>query len=184
MQVKKQQLELDTERSFSPLPFTSLLFTAICKASSGNHFSGTGMTNQIYHFMANRGSNVVADPGPDKTNQEQPEQRGLLHTQAPTGQLCERLQVTQPCWAEGVLTSVRGQSWGAAGACAGTGRRPRQPLRKSLQSCLTLCDPIDGSPPGSAIPGILQAQGGNQTLKRPENRRSYNRGKRLGSYRP
>ena len=25
---------------------------------------------------------------------------------------------------------------------------------KSLQSCLTLCDPIDGSPPGSAIPGI------------------------------
>ena len=27
---------------------------------------------------------------------------------------------------------------------------------KSLQSCLTLCDPIDGSPPGSAIPGILQ----------------------------
>ena len=31
---------------------------------------------------------------------------------------------------------------------------------KSLQSCLTLCDPIDGSPPGSAIPGILQARTG------------------------
>ena len=29
---------------------------------------------------------------------------------------------------------------------------------KSLQSCLTLCDPIDSSPPGSAIPGILQAR--------------------------
>ena len=28
----------------------------------------------------------------------------------------------------------------------------------ALQSCLTLCDPIDGSPPGSAIPGILQAR--------------------------
>ena len=28
---------------------------------------------------------------------------------------------------------------------------------KSLQSCLTLCNPIDSSPPGSAIPGILQA---------------------------
>ena len=28
----------------------------------------------------------------------------------------------------------------------------------SLQSCLTLCDPIDGSPPGSPIPGILQAR--------------------------
>ena len=29
---------------------------------------------------------------------------------------------------------------------------------KSLQSCLTLCDPIDGSPTGSAVPGILQAR--------------------------
>ena len=29
---------------------------------------------------------------------------------------------------------------------------------KSLQSCQTLCDPIDGSPPGSAVPGILQAR--------------------------
>ena len=29
---------------------------------------------------------------------------------------------------------------------------------KSLQSCLTLCDPIDGSPLGSPVPGILQAR--------------------------
>ena len=29
---------------------------------------------------------------------------------------------------------------------------------KLLQLCLTLCDPIDGSPPGSPIPGILQAR--------------------------
>ena len=29
---------------------------------------------------------------------------------------------------------------------------------KSLQSCLILCDPIDGSPPGSPVPGILQAR--------------------------
>ena len=28
---------------------------------------------------------------------------------------------------------------------------------KSLQLCLTLCDPIDSSPPGSPVPGILQA---------------------------
>ena len=53
------------------------------------------------------------------------------------------------------------------------GRRPKQtfPQRrytdsqythaaaaKSLQSCPILCDPIDGSPPGSPIPGILQAR--------------------------
>ena len=29
---------------------------------------------------------------------------------------------------------------------------------KSLQSCLTLCDPTDGSPPGSPVPGTLQAR--------------------------
>ena len=29
---------------------------------------------------------------------------------------------------------------------------------KSLQSCPTLCDPIDGSPPGSPVPGVLQAR--------------------------
>ena len=29
---------------------------------------------------------------------------------------------------------------------------------KSLQSCPTLCDPIEGSPPGSSVPGILQAR--------------------------
>ena len=45
-------------------------------------------------------------------------------------------------------------------------RNPRPPLfqdsavaaAKSLQSCLTLCDPIDGSPRGSTVPGILQAR--------------------------
>ena len=41
--------------------------------------------------------------------------------------------------------------------------RPNLPVAaaaaaKSLQSCSTLCDPIDGSPPGSPVPGILQAR--------------------------
>ena len=31
-------------------------------------------------------------------------------------------------------------------------------VAKSLQSCPTRCDPIDGSPPGSRVPGILQAR--------------------------
>ena len=42
-----------------------------------------------------------------------------------------------------------GDTWSAAAAAAAA---------KSLQSCPTLCDPIDGSPPGSAVPGILQAR--------------------------
>ena len=35
---------------------------------------------------------------------------------------------------------------------------PVHAAAESLQSCPTLCDPTDGSPPGSAIPGILQAR--------------------------
>ena len=35
---------------------------------------------------------------------------------------------------------------------------PTAAAAKSLQSCLTLCDPIDGNPPGSPVPGILQAR--------------------------
>ena len=35
---------------------------------------------------------------------------------------------------------------------------PPTAAAKSLQSCLTLCDPIDSSPPGSLVPGILQAR--------------------------
>ena len=35
---------------------------------------------------------------------------------------------------------------------------PAAAAAKSFQSCPTLCDPIDGSPPGSAVPGILQAK--------------------------
>ena len=34
----------------------------------------------------------------------------------------------------------------------------RSAAAKSLQSCPTLCGPIDGSPPGSVVPGILQAR--------------------------
>jgi len=47
--------------------------------------------------------------------------------------------------------SERGESGSAAAAAAAA-------AAKSLQSCPTLCDPIDGSPPGSPVPGILQAR--------------------------
>ena len=38
------------------------------------------------------------------------------------------------------------------------GSRPAAAAAELLQSCPTLCDPIDGSPPGSPIPGVLQAR--------------------------
>ena len=49
--------------------------------------------------------------------------------------------------AEGAVSQGMQKASAAAAAAA-----------KLLQSCPTLCDPIDGSPPGSAIPGILQAR--------------------------
>ena len=39
-----------------------------------------------------------------------------------------------------------------------TGRTAAATAAKSLQSCPTLCDPIDGSPPGSSVHGIFQAR--------------------------
>ena len=45
---------------------------------------------------------------------------------------------------------------------------------KSLQSCLTLCDPIDSSPPGSAVPGILRQEHWNGlSFPSPENTLSH-----------
>ena len=61
----------------------------------------------------------------------------------------------------GALFQPRGVEWGGRWEgvskqrvymCAGA------VAAKSLQSCLTLCDPIDGSPSGSPVPGILQAR--------------------------
>ena len=45
-----------------------------------------------------------------------------------------------------------------APACPRLSCTPTAATAKSLQSCPTLFDPIDGSPPGSPIPGVLQAR--------------------------
>ena len=63
------------------------------------------------------------------------------------GYSCSPWLVLGPCGEETVILSSAALGMGYAVAAA-----------KSLQSCLTLCDPIDGSPPGSAVPGILQAR--------------------------
>ena len=47
------------------------------------------------------------------------------------------------------IIKVASQTTAAAAAAAAI---------KSLQSCPTLCNPIDGSPPGSSVPGILQTR--------------------------
>ena len=56
---------------------------------------------------------------------------------------------------DGVITHQRRTSWSAKSAAAAAAAAA---AAKSLQSCLTLCDPIDGSPAGSPVPGTLQAR--------------------------
>ena len=61
------------------------------------------------------------------------------------------LQINCTCgevWGNLGLIEAQVTVWACAAAAAA----------KSLQSCPTLCDPIDGSPPGSPVPGILQAR--------------------------
>ena len=51
------------------------------------------------------------------------------------------------------------KTWGeASSALGGDGKALAAAAAKSLQSCPTLCNPTDGSPPGSPVPGILQAR--------------------------
>ena len=77
---------------------------------------------------------------------------------------CWRWHSKNPCRRERGVDGVAGLVLGVAGDF--TLSNPFQLFQfrdpaaaaKSLQSCPTLCDPIDSSPPGSAVPGILQAK--------------------------
>ena len=50
------------------------------------------------------------------------------------------------------------QAWGTSTGDRTDAQPAAASAAKSLQSCPTLCNPVDGSPPGSPIPGILQAR--------------------------
>ena len=67
----------------------------------------------------------------------------LLHHTSPVLEACQ--SQSRPS------THIFGKSMGFPGGTVAA-------AAKSLQSCPTLCDPIDGSPPGSAVPGTLQAR--------------------------
>ena len=69
-------------------------------------------------------------------------QRQKVWVQVPA--LGELLASVRPCW-----WLIGAHSWPLVVAAAAA---------KSLQSCLTLCNPRDGSPPGSPVPGILQVR--------------------------
>ena len=63
-----------------------------------------------------------------------------------TGEVCQKVEISSYKISPGDIEYMM-ETIGTTAAAA-----------KSLQSCPTLCDPIDGSLPGSSIPGILQAR--------------------------
>ena len=74
-----------------------------------------------------------------------------------------RLVLETPCWLQ-MGAQPDGMEEGPLGSCGphwgwdAEGRHGGLGTAKSLQSCPTLCDPADGNPPGSPVPGILQAR--------------------------
>ena len=56
------------------------------------------------------------------------------------------------------VTSIVGKGLGSMVCSKHTAAAAAAAAAESLQSCPTLCNPTDGSPPGSPIPGILQAR--------------------------
>ena len=64
-----------------------------------------------------------------------------------------------PWWASGWVSTFPLQM-AQVQSLVGQVRSCKLCAAKSLQSCPTLCDPIDGSPSGSSVPGILQARVG------------------------
>ena len=91
-----------------------------------------------------------------------------MKSESEVAQLCLTLSDPMDCSLPGSsvhgIFQVRVLEWGAIAFT--TGNSSGDELKsvtaaaaaKSLQSCLTLCDPIDGSPPGFPVPGILQAR--------------------------
>ena len=77
-----------------------------------------------------------------------------VHTETCTQMFIAVSFLTAPNWKQSRWPSTAKGSTN----CATTPQNTAAAAAKLLQSCLTLCDPIDGSPPGSPVPGILQAR--------------------------
>ena len=70
-------------------------------------------------------------------------------------------EISPGCSLEGLMLKLKLQYFGAVGSQVRdewTTAAAAAAAAKPLQSCPTLCDPIDGSPLGSSVPGILQAR--------------------------
>ena len=110
------------------------------KKEEGTHNHIEKLMKEMPGFLSpGRGLPLLLIPEYSGINKEQriPDRSKTVHRKPPVK--CFLTEKRQ-----NVFSTI--QKWTAAAAV------------KSRQSCPTLCDPIDGSPPGSAVPGILQAR--------------------------
>ena len=66
--------------------------------------------------------------------------------------------VSSSCFSGRLAAMTKKKMTGKGGLVRRTDVSEASAAAKSLQSCPTLCDPVDGSPPGSPVPGLLQAR--------------------------
>ena len=100
-----------------------------------------------------------------QTEGQSPVHRGHPSTSFHDILSCTFLSVSAWVWASPVAQLVKNlpamrETWVRSLGCQGPLEKVQAAAAaaKSLQSCPTLCDPIDGSPPGSPVPGILQTR--------------------------
>ena len=72
------------------------------------------------------------------------------------GAVSEMLHIGLVYSPENMFLKKKKQTWWSVKMCSFSLKPLAAAAAKSLQSCPTLCDPIDSSPPGSPVPGILQ----------------------------
>ena len=155
MQVRKQQLELDMEQQFSSKVFYELLYL-ICFF----------LKNLVCQISKSIEQLPLATPW--TAAYQAPPSMGFS-----SQEYWSRVPLSSPRILEWVAISYpRGSSqprdrihayllyWQVDSLQSEPPGKPKMEAAaaKLLQSCPTLCDPIDGSPPGSAVPGILQAR--------------------------
>ena len=127
-----------TARAAEHTPSHTHICTYPGQQSTHTHTPGAAEHTHSYTHTHNKGRRDIPGGG-----------RGLF-SPYPQSLVYKSPRQPEPGWAAEPGTHEQGRmlqnAWGKPAAA------------KSLQSCPTLCDPIDGSPPGSPVPGILQAR--------------------------
>ena len=141
MQDKKQQLELDIEQQTGSKLRKEYIKAVYChSALTCVHSTSCEMLGWMTHKVASR-----------NINQPQICNNTILMAESKEELKSFLMSVKEEIEKAGLKLNIQKTKIMESGPIAAD-------AAKLLQSCPTLCDPIDGSPPGSPVPGILQAR--------------------------